>query len=606
MNLFIFVLIFKFCSISAVSIYIDIFKSKNLENAVMFHCQNLSKVVLNQKVFFANNIKITSLKTELNFTNIGYFGHSKLGFIVDTACTSWYSIFEIIDKRFFKRSYTWLIYTNNLISTSNTLSQYPIDINSDFILIKKSGRNNFYYLYEVFNNGFYTHGSFVVDYLGYWNQKLYANQNIRTNLTGVVLKCAVVVLDPIVNQTFEHYLEYTKPGVIVDSLHKLKFYTLIKYLENMYNYRYSLQRTNSWGYLRNGSFDGVVGALQRREADIGGTPVFFRSDRAKFIDYVAPTWQSRPCFILRHPKYPGGFYSIYTRPLTAEVWFCILAVLALSGSVMCIMFNIKALKTTGDDNDSSSSMAFLFIFSAISQQGTTLTRGSTSMKIVIFMTFIFTLTLYQYYNATVVSTLLREPPKSIKNLRDLLNSDLKAGVEDVLYNKDFFKRTKDPLALELYHRKIVTSRHYNFLEPEYGMRLVKRGGFAYHVDSITAYRIMKRSFSEREICDAHEIHLYPPQNMAAVLQKDSPYREHITVGIRKIFESGLMHRLKSIWDEPKPPCVRTPDSSIFSVTLREFSMALLMLAVGILFAVLILVGEILSYRFQKKVIKYCN
>lgn len=61
------------------------------------------------------------------------------------------------------------------------------------------------------------------------------------------------------------------------------------------------------------------------------------------------------------------------------------------------------------------------------------------MKIVIFITFIFSLTLYQYYNATVVSTLLREPPKSIRNLKDLLNSNLKAGVEDVLYNKDYFR-----------------------------------------------------------------------------------------------------------------------------------------------------------------------
>lgn len=58
---------------------------------------------------------------------------------------------------------------------------------------------------------------------------------------------------------------------------------------------------------------------------------------------------------------------------------------------------------------------------------------------VTFVTFVFSLTLYQYYNATVVSTLLREAPITIKSLKDLLNSNLKAGVEDVLYNKDYFK-----------------------------------------------------------------------------------------------------------------------------------------------------------------------
>lgn len=56
-----------------------------------------------------------------------------------------------------------------------------------------------------------------------------------------------------------------------------------------------------------------------------------------------------------------------------------------------------------------------------------------------FVTFLFTLTLYQYYTATVVSTLLREPLRVIRTLKDLLQSNFEAGAEDVLYNKDYFK-----------------------------------------------------------------------------------------------------------------------------------------------------------------------
>ncbi|VVD03483.1 unnamed protein product [Leptidea sinapis] len=54
-----------------------------------------------------------------------------------------------------------------------------------------------------------------------------------------------------------------------------------------------LLRTNSWGYLRNGtSFDGIVGALHRKETDIGSS-AFFRKDRFAFVDYPAETWGSR-------------------------------------------------------------------------------------------------------------------------------------------------------------------------------------------------------------------------------------------------------------------------------------------------------------------------
>lgn len=56
-----------------------------------------------------------------------------------------------------------------------------------------------------------------------------------------------------------------------------------------------------------------------------------------------------------------------------------------------------------------------------------------------FSTFFFTLILYQYYNATVVSTLLREPPRYIRTLDDLLKSDLKIGIQDVVFNYDLFR-----------------------------------------------------------------------------------------------------------------------------------------------------------------------
>ncbi|XP_045777707.1 ionotropic receptor 75a-like isoform X1 [Maniola jurtina] len=598
MNLVSMIFLLNMWPISAISIILDILKFKNIENCFIFNCYNNYNIVSIQKVFNDNNIKVSSFTSDTRPKQTGY---SKIGFILDASCEFWNTTFGLIDETYFRRSYTWLIKTDNLVSTASILSKFPFEINSDVILITKSAEPNLFYLHEAYNQGFYTKGSFLVTKIGLWDSKLYLNQKKRTNLTGVVLKCVVVVIDPIINQTFEHYLENTRPeDSKVDSLHKLKFFTLIKYLGSIFNFSYELRRTNSWGYLRNGSFDGMVGTLQRREADIGGTPIFYRSDRAQFIDYITSTWQSRPCFILRHPKYPGGFSTIYTRPLTDIVWYCIIATLTAIGVTLGVMLKLKVLRQPGDNQDSSTSMAFIFIFSAVSQQGSTLNRGSLSIKIIIFITFILSLTLYQYYNATVVSTLLREPPKSIRSLKDLMNSNLEVGVEDVLYNKDYFKRTTDPLALKLYHRKIVTRSHSNFFTPDEGMALVKRGGFAFHVDSVTGYKIMRSSFSERQICDAHEIQLYPPQTMAAALTKHSPYREHVAIGIRKIYEAGLMHRLKSIWDEPKPPCVHTPDTSIFNVTLREFSSALILLGFGVALAVIILMAEIAIYEYNKR------
>lgn len=47
--------------------------------------------------------------------------------------------------------------------------------------------------------------------------------------------------------------------------------------------------------------------------------------------------------------------------------------------------------------------------------------------------------MFQFYSASIVGSLLMEKPKTIKTLRGLINSPLKLGIEDIVYNKDFFK-----------------------------------------------------------------------------------------------------------------------------------------------------------------------
>ncbi|XP_053614189.1 ionotropic receptor 75a-like isoform X2 [Plodia interpunctella] len=359
------------------------------------------------------------------------------------------------------------------------------------------------------------------------------------------------------------------------------------------NFRYELIRVNSWGYIRNGSFDGMVGALQRGDADVGGSTLFFRSDRAELLDYVVETWPTRQCFIFRHPKHPGSYFSIYTRPLTADVWYCIFAMFVVTSS--CMAFTLKRFR---GNSDSSISLAWLFTWSANCQQGMSINHKSAPVKILVLTTFVCSVTLYQYYNAAVVSTLLQEPPKNIRTLADLTRSGLRAGAEDVVYVKEFFKRTTDPSAIEIYQRKIMTEG--NFHTPEVGMALVRRGGYAFHVDSVVAYRIMRKTFSEREICEAHEIPMYAPQKMAVIMPKRSPYKQHIAYGIRKMFEAGLLHRLRTVWDEPKPQCVRNANNKLISVSIREFSMALVALCVGMVTAVIVLAGEIVWFRVQNR------
>lgn len=52
---------------------------------------------------------------------------------------------------------------------------------------------------------------------------------------------------------------------------------------------------------------------------------------------------------------------------------------------------------------------------------------------------LFSFAIYQFYSASIVGSLLMEKPKSIRTLRDLIDSSLRVGIEDIPYNKDYFR-----------------------------------------------------------------------------------------------------------------------------------------------------------------------
>lgn len=62
-----------------------------------------------------------------------------------------------------------------------------------------------------------------------------------------------------------------------------------------------------------------------------------------------------------------------------------------------------------------------------------------SGRIVYMSLFLWALLLYQFYSASIVGSLLSEKPRFIKSIKDLAESTLEVGIEDMPYNHDFFR-----------------------------------------------------------------------------------------------------------------------------------------------------------------------
>lgn len=99
-----------------------------------------------------------------------------------------------------------------------------------------------------------------------------------------------------------------------------------------------------------------------------------------------------------------------------------------------------------------------------------------------------------------------------------------------------FQNTKDPFLKRIYHEKIINYNkksgitESNIFQPDYGVKLIQGGAYAFHVQESTAYGIISRTFDEKSICKLSEIEAYRPSRLVVSLQKNSSFRELYTYG----------------------------------------------------------------------------
>ncbi|XP_059225312.1 uncharacterized protein LOC106093890 [Stomoxys calcitrans] len=506
----------------------------------------------------------------------------------------------------------------------------------------------------------------------------------RMNMHLANIKCQIVIHKS--NTTTLHDYLTNRKDTHLDSMHRFNF-ALLSHVRDLFNFSFILSKTSSWGYLKNGKFDGMIGALVRKQVDIGGSPIFFRIERAKVIDYTTSTWVARPCFIFRHPRSTKKDRIVFLQPFSNDVWI----LLAACGFVTILLlwllttlepeersisvisaklipggnFKRRLVRWSGllcgydVRNDARATQrvglfleSILFYVGSICQQGLTFATRSFAGRCIVTTSLLFSFAIYQFYSASIVGTLLMEKPKTIRTLRDLIHSSLDIGIEDIPYTRDFFLRTRDPDAQELYAKKITNvptnngtefgdspqdnfvlptpasqvpltdkqkAKAYrdilhshesgahaksndasNWYEPEFGVAKIKKGHFAFHVDVATAYKLMGESFTEKEICDLMEIQLFPPGKMVSIVQKGSPLRKPISYGLRRLTEVGIWDYQHKIWHSSKPRCVKQIHAEDLQVDMQTFTSALFVLLFGFLISGLILSLEKIHHRMWQR------
>lgn len=211
------------------------------------------------------------------------------------------------------------------------------------------------------------------------------------------------------------------------------------------------------------------------------------------------------------------------------------------------------------------------------------------------------------------------PPKIIRTIPDLTESRLKIGIQDIVYNYEFFKvksliiwypspdvaflqHTTDQNALNLYEKKVkvvekATGNHsLNFYSVNEGLRKLQFEAFAFHVDLDYVFQRIIDTFNEKDICDLTMIYLYPQQPMGNVFPKKSPFRYVINYGVHRVRETGLFNREKTLWIAKTPACTRQIQTQDLQVELFPLRSLFVLLLGGMGLSVIILLIEMFVVR----------
>ncbi|XP_017839995.1 ionotropic receptor 75a [Drosophila busckii] len=654
-------------------------------------------------------------------------------------------------KLLFNDKYHWLLIEDYALHAATGVEELPAPdepesieqlmetlnfyMNTEVTFAKRATEAESYTLYDVWSPGLNYGGHVNITQIGEFSidagLQLYSWFRTtstllrRLDMQHARVRCMVVVTNKNMTGTLMYYLTHTVSRHI-DTMNRFNF-NLLMIVRDMFNWTFVLSRTSTWGYVKNGRFDGMIGALIRNETDIGGAPIFYWLERHKWIDAAGRSWSSRPCFIFRHPRNTQKDRIVFLQPFSNDVWVLILICGVLTVLILWLLTTIewklvphdgaalikpkggapvhhhhqpqqpvaRSVSAIEQDVQSLASVqllpvkgglwqrcyaslnnyilkrrqqrkspqrvglfleSVLFFVGIICQQGLGFSTSFVSGRTIVITSLLFSFCIFQFYSASIVGTLLMEKPKTIRTLSDLVQSSLQVGMEDVVYNRDYFVNTKDPVSLELYAKKItsvpskepeavaaaaaaaapveeyteappagVDVANYrdivhshevgahakdnvasNWLDPDTGLRRVKQGRFAFHVDVAAAYKIIQDTFSEREICELTEVSMFAPQKTICITQKNSPMRKVISYGLRRLTETGIFNYQFNIWHTSRPPCVKKIETSDLHVDMDTISSALIILLFSYGITLLVLGIEILYSKLQYRIVILAN
>nr|XP_021203484.2 ionotropic receptor 75a [Bombyx mori] len=503
--------------------------------------------------------------------------------------------------------FRWIFISNteieNLIPPENTIMRMNILPNTEALFIQRTD-NRCYEISMVYKIG--TETAWKTEKYAYWNMSggFQKNTNIneviavrRRDLEGYEIKICYVLTD---NDSIHHLSDEVNDHI--DTITKVNFPST-NHLLDFLNAERKYVFVNTWGYRINGTWNGLTGFLVNGDVEIGGSPMFFTAERTAVVDFISSPTPTRSKFVFQQPKlsYENNLFLLSFR---TAVWYSTLALISLIFTMLLAVTawewkKMSQIKTRDIDAGvlrPSVTDVTMLVFGATCQQGSTVELKGSLGRVVMLILFLTLMFLYTSYSANIVA-LLQSSSSQIKTLEDLLHSRLKFGVHDTVFNRYYFSTADEPVRKAIYEKKIAPPGVApQFMSMEEGVKKMRKGLFAFHMETGVGYKFVGKYFKESEKCGLKEIQYLQVIDPWLAVRKNTPYKEMFKIGMKRIQEHGLQNRENRLLYEKRPKCSGR-ESNFVSVSMVDCYPALLVLSYGIIIAIALVIMENLwQYR----------
>ncbi|XP_038591160.1 glutamate receptor ionotropic, delta-1-like isoform X2 [Micropterus salmoides] len=471
----------------------------------------------------------------------------------------------------------------------------------------KDGGSNSHVQFEILGSSFSETFGKDIKRLATWDSVHGLNgslkeSRIENGMQGVTVKVVTLLEDPFV-MVAENILGQPKryKGFSIDVLDALAKILGFKYeIYQVADSKYGSQ-------LPNGSWNGMIGDLINKRADLAVSAITITPERENVVDFSKRYLDYSVGILLRKPEEKINIFSLFA-PFDLAVWACIAAAIPVVGVLIFLLNRLQALRSSSTQNappgqpsngvgSGTLHSAIWIVYGAFVNQGGDGAIGSVALRIVMGSWWLFTLIVCSSYTANLAAYLtVSRMDHAIRSFQDLARQiDVDYGtvrdsaVYDYFRNKGTNPLEQDSTYAELWRTISKNSgMDYSVSSPSEGIRKAQKSPYAFLWDmAVLEYAAL----TDDDCTITVSGNSMSSKGYGIAMQHGSPYRDLFSQKILELQEKGDLDIMKQKWWPRTGRCDLNSHASAHpdgrSLKLHSFAGVFCILAAGLLLACLV-------------------